>query len=72
VTAVTNDLPPGKFEITKSITITPAEPGPKFAFRNYYRCPNDGTMWKDEWSCMCNDRCPTCGAEIEPYESEDI
>lgn len=41
-------------------------------FRNYYRCPNDGTEWSDEWSCQCNDRCPKCNTEIEPYESEDI
>jgi hypothetical protein len=44
----------------------------RIRFRNYYRCPNDGTEWSDEWSCMCNDRCPLCNAEIEPYESEDI
>ena len=41
-------------------------------FRNFYRCPRDGTQWQDEWSCMCNDRCPVCDAEIEPYESEEI
>jgi hypothetical protein len=41
-------------------------------FRNYYRCPDDGTEWSDEWSCTCNDKCPTCNKEIEPYESEDI
>jgi len=23
------------------------------------------------WSGMCNDRCPTCDHEIEPYVSED-
>ena len=44
----------------------------KFIFRNYYRCPNDGAAWSGEWSCECNDRCPTCRAEIEPYDSEDI
>jgi len=41
-------------------------------FRNYYRCPYDGKAWRDEWSCACNDRCPTCRAEIEPYKSEEI
>jgi hypothetical protein len=41
-------------------------------FRNYYLCPYDGTSWIDEWSCRCNDRCPRCRAEIEPYDSEDI
>lgn len=45
------------------------------AFLNYYRhvdCPvQPGIKWHDVWRCMCNDRCPACGAEIEPYESED-
>ena len=41
-------------------------------FRNYYRCPNDGTEWQDKWSCMCNDRCPSCNAEIESYTSEEL
>lgn len=41
---------------------------------NYYRhrnCPAPGqdTEWSDEWVCACNDRCPSCNAEIEPYES---
>jgi transcription initiation factor IIE alpha subunit len=41
-------------------------------FRNYYHCPYDGASWTAEWSCQCNDRCPTCRAEIEPHDSEDI
>jgi hypothetical protein len=41
-------------------------------FINYYRCPNDGTEWADVWTCCCNDRCPTCDAEIEPYKSDDV
>jgi hypothetical protein len=41
-------------------------------FVNYYRCSNDGTEWADVWSCMCNDKCPSCNAEIEPYRSNDI
>lgn len=41
-------------------------------YRNHYRCPDDGTEWTDEWDCMCNDKCPTCNAEIEPYRSEDL
>ena len=41
-------------------------------YRNYYKCPYDHTQWQDEWTCMCNDRCPECNAEIEPYESEEI
>jgi hypothetical protein len=41
-------------------------------FINHYRCPDDGTEWTDRWSCACNDKCPTCNKEIEPYESEEI
>lgn len=44
----------------------------EYKFRNYYNCPYDDTSWIAEWSCQCNDRCPTCGAEIEPNGSEDI
>jgi hypothetical protein len=46
--------------------------GPKPKYVNYYRCSEDGTEWQDEWDCTCNDRCPTCNAETEPYKSEDI
>lgn len=49
--------------------IAPEEP---IRFLNYYSCPRDGTVWSDKWSCKCNDRCPNCNAEIEPYRSEDI
>jgi hypothetical protein len=34
---------------------------------NHYLCPNDSTRWDSGWSCMCNDRCPTCDAVVEPY-----
>ena len=37
-------------------------------FTNYYEC-SCGCRWEDNWSCMCNDRCPDCDTEIEPYES---
>lgn len=42
---------------------------------NYYRhtdCPvKPGVEWWDQWSCACNDRCPECNAEIEPWKSEE-
>lgn len=41
-------------------------------FRNFYRCPRDGTDWFDEWSCACNDRCPTCNTEVEPFASDEL
>jgi hypothetical protein len=60
------------FEITRAINIVNAGPEKRFTHRNYYRCPHDGTEWVDEWSCACNDRCPTCRAEIEPHSTEDV
>jgi DNA-directed RNA polymerase subunit M/transcription elongation factor TFIIS len=39
---------------------------------NFYRCPDCGEEWQDEWSCGCDDDCPECGARhISPYKSED-
>jgi hypothetical protein len=60
------------FRVTQIISVVPSESRSEFRFRNYYLCPKDGTKWVDEWSCMCNDRCPVRGDEIKPYESEDI
>jgi len=39
-------------------------------FRKHYSCPC-GTSWWDEWE-LCNDRCPTCDAEIEPDDYEEM
>jgi len=58
-------FPPGS-------TITPAlaeDAAPWY--RNDYRC-ECGEEWSDEWSCMCNDRCPGCNKEIEPHHSEEL
>jgi hypothetical protein len=49
-------------------------------YLNSYRCDHEGRTeegqepceWQDEWSCACNDKCPVCNAEIEPYESTEI
>jgi hypothetical protein len=43
---------------------------PGLWFRNHYR--HCGQEWNDEWSCMCNDKCPVCDAEIEPFKSDDL
>jgi hypothetical protein len=40
-------------------------------FRKHHTCPC-GSAWWDEWDCICNDRCPTCDAEIEPDEHEAV
>lgn len=42
----------------------------EYQYVNYYRCPDDGAVWAMAWSCMCDDRCPKCNHEIEPYKSE--
>ena len=62
----------GVIPTTPEITAFATEEDEPIVFRNYYRCERDGTEWSDDWSCMCNDRCPTCDAEISPYYSEDI
>ncbi len=38
-------------------------------YLNQYRCPYCQTEWEDVWNCGCNDRCPDCNKEIEPFES---
>ena len=41
-------------------------------FQNFYECSQCGTIWTDEWDCMCDDHCPNCKAETEPYHSVEI
>jgi hypothetical protein len=43
----------------------PAEDQPRCT--NHYLCPKDDTRWDAGWSCMANDRCPTCDSVVEPY-----
>ena len=40
-------------------------------YRRYYRCSNNH-KWQDEWDCLCNDRCPECDEETEPYDHVEI
>lgn len=28
-----------------------------------------GEVWEDQWSCACDDECPICGHDIEPFRS---
>jgi len=51
-----------------SVGATPAE-NSAVRYLNQYRCPYCQTEWEDGWDCGCNDRCPDCNKEIEPYES---
>lgn len=41
-------------------------------YRKFYKCSECGHEWEDTWDCQCNDRCPECDTEIEPYEWEEI
>ena len=36
----------------------------------YYR--QCGVEWEDIWSCACDSECPECGADIEPYDWEEL
>ncbi len=39
---------------------------------NHYTCEECDESWTDQWSCACNDRCPTCDHEIEPHETVEL
>ena len=42
-------------------------------FLNVYRCERCTKIWTDEWSCLCDDECPHCGArDMSPFRSEDL
>jgi rubrerythrin len=42
-------------------------------FRNHYECDRCGHTWTDDWSCMCDDDCPHCGARhVSPSKSDDL
>lgn len=41
-------------------------------YLKYYKHSECGTVWTDKWSCACNDHCPECDAEIEPYRWKDL
>ena len=41
-------------------------------FEKSYLCPECATEWTDEWSCACDDRCPTCRTESSPVSVRDL
>jgi LmbE family N-acetylglucosaminyl deacetylase len=42
-------------------------------YRNFYECAHCGAEWEDEWSCMCDDDCPDCGARhMSPYDADEL
>ena len=38
---------------------------------NHYECVC-GETWTDQWSCQCDDECPSCGRKISPHSSDYI
>lgn len=42
-------------------------------FLNFYRCDHCSRVWRDEWSCTCDDECPHCGArDMSPVKYKDL
>jgi hypothetical protein len=42
-------------------------------FLNFFKCDRCKRRWTDEWSCMCDDECPHCGAQdMTPYKSKEL
>ena len=42
-------------------------------FRNHYLCDRCDSAWSSDWSCMCDDDCPHCGARhMSPFNSDDL
>lgn len=42
-------------------------------FQNCYRCPSCSETWTDEWSCSCDDTCPSCGLKaVSPHKAVDL
>lgn len=39
-------------------------------YRSYYQ--HCGEEWQSIWDSACNDECPVCGKEIEPYDYEEV
>jgi len=49
-----------------------SKPDEPLRFRNYYKCPQCGTEWHDDWSATCDDQCPNCDTSCSPVRSEDL
>ena len=42
-------------------------------FLNFYKCERCKRRWTDEWSCMCDNTCPSCGArDMSPFDSHNL
>lgn len=61
-----------KIEFLECVEDEDSDEDEEAKFRNFYRCDDCSEEWDDEWSCQCDDECPTCGVSYTPYKSEDI
>lgn len=73
---ITNDNPSNPIHSINELNISINSVGIDLViekhFINHYKCKDCNTSWESKWSCQCNDRCPDCGAEIEPFESKEV
>jgi hypothetical protein len=51
--------------------LIPETPDTNQRFVMEYHC-DCGEAWTDMWVHCCNDKCPSCGKEVEPSSVEDI
>lgn len=63
------DMEENVFPVTRPYLV--AEDENEDRYTNFYRHEECNAEWEDNWSCMCNDKCPECNAEIEPYQSRE-
>jgi DNA-directed RNA polymerase subunit RPC12/RpoP len=67
----TSAIPARQFTVMPPPVIADEEDSAAW-FRNFYKCAECGGKWTDEWSAMCDDDCPYCGARhMTPYKSKD-
>lgn len=41
-------------------------------YLNYYHCNECNVDWEDEWSCMCDDECPSFGSDVSPHDADEL
>ncbi len=42
-------------------------------WRNFYKCPDCGHEWRDDWDSQCDDDCPNCRTRhITPIDSKEL
>lgn len=46
--------------------------GAPLRYLSTFRCDDCGETWTDQWSCACDDECPSCGKDFSPDETEDL